>query len=297
MTEKITSPGVVRRLLEAHGLRPKKRWGQHFLCDENVLAKILKAAELAPRDRVFEIGPGLGALTERLAQTAREVVAVEIDRRLIPLLEERLASLGKVRLVEGDVLHVPWEELLPVEERSPRDRWKALGNLPYGITSPLLEKLLEHRGRFSLAVLMVQWEVAEKIAEPLGRRSASALGAFVQAFCGVEVLARVSRHSFWPQPDVDSALLRLRFLPRPKLRSSVESFKKAVRIAFGWRRKTLLKALTLVPEPGLTREEAAAILKGAGIDGARRGETLTLEELDRLAQALESPREELSRLT
>ena len=287
MTEKITSPSVVQRLLEAHGLRPKKRWGQHFLCDENILEKIVEAAELAPEDRVFEIGPGLGALTERLAQAAREVVAVEIDCRLIPLLEKRLAPLGNVRIVEGDVLHVSWEELLPVEEHPPRDKWKALGNLPYGITSPLLENLLEHRERFSLAVLMVQLEVAEKITAPLGTRGASALGAWVQAFCEVEVLARVSRNSFWPKPDVDSALLRLRFLPRPKLRSSVESFKKAVRAAFGWRRKTLLKALTLASEPGLSREEAVAILERAGIDGARRGETLTLEELDRLARALE----------
>ncbi len=292
MTEKITSPSVVRGLLEAHGLRPKKRWGQHFLCDENVLEKIVEAAELTPQDRVFEVGPGLGTLTERLAQVAREVVAVEIDRRLIPLLEERLAPLRNVRVVEGDVLRVPWEGLLSMG-RSPRAPWKALGNLPYGITSPLLERLLEHRERFSLAVLMVQREVAEKIAAPLGTRDASALGAWVQAFCEVEVLARVSRRSFWPRPDVDSALLRLRFLPQPRIQSPLESFKKAVRVAFGWRRKTLLKALAAAAaaaadadaEPGLSQGGAAAILERAGIDGARRGETLTLEELDRLAWA------------
>lgn len=284
---KLTSSRSVRRLLEAHGLRPKKRWGQHFLCDENVLNKILEAAELTPQDRVFEIGAGLGVLTERLAPKVREVLAVEIDPHLLSLLEERLASHRNVRLVEGDVLHVSWEGLLFSGEREPQGRWKALGNLPYGITSPLLERLLEHRERFSLAVLMVQREVAEKVAAPVGTREASALGALVQAFCEVEVRARVSRHSFWPRPDVDSALLRLRFLSEPKLQSSVEGFKRAVRAAFGWRRKTLLKALTLAPELALPRERAEKLLQQIGIEGSRRGEMLTLEELDRLAQALE----------
>lgn len=287
MAEKLTSPRVVRRLLEAHGLRPKKRWGQHFLCDENVLDQIVEAAEPAPEDRVFEIGPGLGVLTERLAPVVREVVAVEIDRELIPVLKERLRPFPNVHLVPGDVLKVPWEELLLLEEDRRESRWKALGNLPYGITSPLLEKLVEHRERFSLAVLMVQQEVAEKVAAPLGTRGASALGAWVQAFCDAEVIARVSRNSFWPRPDVDSALLRLRFLSRSRLSASEESYKKAVRAAFGWRRKTLLKALTLAPEGGLSREAAESLLTRAGIEGHRRGETLTLEELDRLAQALE----------
>lgn len=286
--ERLTSPSVVQKILEAHGLRPRKRWGQHFLCDENVLHKIVEAAELSPEDRAFEIGPGLGVLTERIAPLVREVVAVEIDPRLIPLLKERLTPFENVRLVEGDVLAVPWEELLPWGGASAEKRWKALGNLPYGITSPLLEKLIEHRERFSLGVLMVQLEVAEKLTAPLGTRGASALGAWVQAFCEVEVLFRVSRNSFWPRPEVDSALVRLRFLDPPKLRASAASYKKIVRAAFGWRRKTLLRALTLAPELGLSREEAEALLERAGIAGSRRGETLTAEELDRLAQALEA---------
>lgn len=288
MAEKLTSPSVVRRLLEAHGLRPQKRWGQHFLCDENVLRKIVEAAELSPEDRVFEIGAGLGVLTERVAQIAREVVAVEIDRRLIPLLKERLAPFDNVRVVQGDVLEVPWEELLTLDQQN--DRWKALGNLPYGITSPLLEKLIEHRERFALGVLMVQLEVAEKVQAPLGTREANALGAWVQAFCEVEVLFRVSRNSFWPRPDVDSALLRLRFLERPKPKASVENYKRIVRAAFGWRRKTLIKALTLAPELRLSREQAEQLLERAGIEERRRGETLRLEELDRLAQGLEALR-------
>ena len=294
-TEKLTAPSVVRRLLEERGLQPQKRWGQHFLCDENVLRKILEAAELTPEDRVFEVGPGLGVLTERLAQVAWEVVAVEIDRRLIPVLEERLRPFRNVRLVWGDVLQVPWEELLPLEGDEREHRWKALGNLPYGITSPLLERLIEHRERFSLAVWMVQLEVAEKIAAPLGTRGASALGAWVQAFCAVEVLFRVSRNAFWPRPDVDSAVVRLRLLDRPRLTASAESYRKAVRVAFGWRRKTLLKALTLAPELRLPREAAKSLLERAGIEGHRRGETLTLEELDRLARELEGEREERPR--
>jgi 16S rRNA (adenine1518-N6/adenine1519-N6)-dimethyltransferase len=280
---KLTSPSVVRRILREHGIRPRKRWGQHFLCDENVLHRVIEAAELAPHDRAFEIGPGLGVLTQRLAERASEVVAVEIDARLIPILQEQLAGYNNVRIVQGDVLQLDWGKVLDSSGR----RWKALGNLPYGITSPLLERLIEHRALFERAVWMMQLEVAEKLLAPPGTRESSSLGVFVQAHCEVERIMRVSKNSFYPRPEVDSAVVRLRCLETPRFRASREAFSRVVSAAFGMRRKTILRALTLSPQLGLSTEEVKHLLHEAGIEGRRRGETLTIEELDRLAQAFE----------
>ncbi len=283
-SEKLTSPSVVRRILREHGIRPRKRWGQHFLCDENVLNKIIEAVELAPHDRVFEIGPGLGVLTQRLAERVSEVVAVEIDARLIPVLQEQLAGYDNVRIVQGDALRLDWGELLP---QAQGEKWRALGNLPYGITSPLLGALIEYRTLFERAVWMMQQEVAEKLLAPPGTRESSSLGVFVQAHCEVERIARVSKNSFYPRPEVDSAIVRLTCLKTSKFRASEEAFARVVRAAFGMRRKTVLRALTLSPQLGLSTEEAKHLLHEAGIEERRRGEMLTIEEFDRLAQAFD----------
>ncbi len=281
--ERLTSPRAVRALLRRFGLRPRKRWGQHFLCDENVLLKVLEAAELRPDDRVFEIGPGLGVLTEAVAARVPEgeLIAVEIDARLIPLLRERLSRFPHVKLVHGDALELDWTALFP-----PQIQAKALGNLPYGITAPLLEKFVRSRGRFERAVWMVQLEVAQKLTAPPGTRGASALGVFVQAFCDVERLFRVSRRSFWPPPEVDSAVVRLTPLSEPRFSAPEGAFLRVVRAAFAHRRKTLLRALTLSPELKLSKGQAETLLRRAGVEGSRRGETLTLDELDRLAHEL-----------
>jgi len=283
MAQKLTSPRVVRELLKRYGIRPRKRWGQHFLCDENVLHKILEAAELSPQDRVFEIGPGLGVLTEAIAERVPKgkIIAVEIDGRLLPILQEHLARFPNVTIVHDDALKIDWGSLFPPEVKA-----KALGNLPYNITSPLLEKFIEHRQRFERAVWMMQLEVAQKTTAPPGTREASSLGVFVQAFCEAELLFRVSKRSFWPPPEVDSALVRLSPLEKPRFKAPEEAFLKTVRAAFGLRRKTLLRALTLSPHLKLSREQARTILRQAGIEESRRGETLTLEEFDRLAQEL-----------
>lgn len=281
---KLSSPSTVRKLLKEHGIRPRKRWGQHFLCDENILEKMVKAAQLQPKDRVLEIGAGLGTLTQHLAPHVHEVIAVEIDPRLIPILHEQLADFTNVKIVQADVLQLDWRALLEGKKA------KALGNLPYVITSPLLEKLIQHRDVFQQAVLMVQLEVAEKLTAPVGTRGSSPLGVFMQAFCEVERVARVSKNVFFPRPEVDSALLRFVFLTRPRFRASEESFMAVVRAAFGMRRKTLRQALALSPDLKLSPEQARGLLRQAGIEEARRGETLTIEEFDRLAQALDKLR-------
>jgi 16S rRNA (adenine1518-N6/adenine1519-N6)-dimethyltransferase len=280
---KLTSPRVVRHLLRERGIRPRKRWGQHFLCDGNVLEKIVASAQLAPQDRVLEIGAGLGVLTERIASSAREVIAVEIDPLLIPLLQEQVSAHPNVRIVHADVLELDWRTLFRSSEK-----FRVMGNLPYGITSPLLEKLIHHRDLFHDALVMVQLEVAEKLKAAAGTRECSSLGIFVQAYCDVDYITRVSRNVFFPRPEVDSALVRLIFLRKPRFQASEESFMAVIHAGFGLRRKTLQRALALSPELRLTPEQVHKLLQASGIDGSRRGETLTVEEWDRLAQALDA---------
>jgi 16S rRNA (adenine1518-N6/adenine1519-N6)-dimethyltransferase len=179
------------------------------------------------------------------------------------------------------VLQIDWSTLFPAEVRA-----KAIGNLPYSITSPLLEKFIEHRQRFERAVWTLQLEVAQKVTAPPGTRASSSLGVFVQAFCETKLLFRVSKRSFWPPPEVDSAVVQLFPLEKPRFKAPEEAFLRIVRAAFGLRRKTLLRALTLSPHVKLSTEQARAILRQASIAESRRGETLTLEEFDRLAQEL-----------
>jgi len=278
---KLTSPKVVRRILMERGVRPRRRWGQHFLCDENVLNNIIEAARLRPEDLIFEIGAGLGTLTQRIAPQAQKIVAVEIDPKLTPILREQLAEHPNVEIIEADVLKLDWTKLFPGRKA------KTLGNLPYGITSPLIERLIEHRGLFEEALWMVQLEVAERLTAPVGTRNSSALGVLVQALFEVEQLALISKNVFFPRPEVDGMLLRLTPLGKPRFQASLEAFKTALKAAFGMRRKTILQALARSPQLNLGRESARRLLEASKIEGTRRGETLTLEELDRLAHALE----------
>jgi len=277
---KLTSPSVVRKILKERGIYPRKRLGQHFLCDENVLGKIVEAAELKRQDRVLEIGAGLGTLTQAIAPRASQVIAVEVDPRLVPILEEQLAGYPNVKVIEGDILRLEWTQLLGGRPA------KIMGNLPYGITSPLLERLIRHRELFTMAILLVQLEVAEKLTAPIGTRGSSSLGVVLQAYFKVGRLMRVSRNVFFPRPEVDAALIKLSPFKAPRFQAPEGLFLDVVHAAFGMRRKTILRALALSPRLKLTADEARRLLERAGIEEGRRGETLKLEELDRLAKAL-----------
>lgn len=285
---RLSSPSAVRELLNRYGIRPRRRLGQHFLCDENILDKIISAAELGPEDLVIEPGAGLGTLTLALARHARRVIAVELDSRLIPLLSENLEAAGvtNVEVLQADVLRL---ELSQLVSNHPRTQSKVVGNLPYVITAPFLERLTAAHGQFSLAVLMVQQEVAEKLLAPPGPE-ASALGVRVRAFAEVTLIRKVPRTAFWPSPEVDSALIKLRFLERPRFTADEQVFFTVVRAAFNLRRKTLRQALRRSPLLKLPSEQIEKALQQAGIDGSRRGETLTLEEFDRLARAIQEIR-------
>ncbi len=261
-------------------IRLKKSLGQHFLVDENILKKIATAAQLSPEDTVIEIGAGIGTLTQEIAQRAGHVIAVEIDRRFIPLLEEHLRPYENVTIVNQDFLQLDLRTIALDKKIA------VVGNLPYSVTAPILEKLIEAHDILTAATLLVQAEVAEKLCAVPGTREASALTIFVQSFARVQKLFSVSRSVFFPMPEVDSACVRVEFSERPTFCAPEELFFKVVRAAFNLRRKTLRQALTRSPLLALPQEIALKALERAQLDPHRRGETLSLEEFNRLAQAL-----------
>ncbi|MFQ6116719.1 MAG: 16S rRNA (adenine(1518)-N(6)/adenine(1519)-N(6))-dimethyltransferase RsmA [Candidatus Bipolaricaulia bacterium] len=265
---KLTSPSTVMGLLREKGIRPKRGLGQHFLCDENILEKIVAAAELSPDELVIEPGAGLGTLTLALAARAGRVIAVELDPRLIPILQANIAAAraDNVRVIAQDFLKLGLAELVAAEgERQA----KVVGNLPYGITSPILEKLMAERGALGSAVLMVQYELAGKLAAPPGA-GANALGVQLQALAEVKLLFRVPQAVFLPSPEVDSAVIRLSFRKRPRFEADERVFSQVVRAAFNLRRKTIKQALIRSPLLRLPEERAVQALQEAVISERRR---------------------------
>lgn len=264
---------TLRALLARHALRPARRRGQHFLVSPVVLAAVVDAAELSPRDRVVEIGPGLGPLTARLAARAGEVVAYEVDPRLVRALrEDVLRGVGNVRVVEADALAVDLLATAPT---------RVVANLPYQITSPVLQRVLTDPRRPPLAVFMVQREVAERLTA----ETPSFLTVLARSFAAVDLVRGVSPGAFVPPPKVASAVVRLRshatplFAPYPQ-----RAFLDLVSDAYRHRRKTLLAGLGF--EAGLSRPVAAAALAEAGVDSGARPEELEVEEWRALYAAL-----------
>lgn len=279
----LTSAQQIKALLAEHGLRPKKRLGQNFLIDRNVLERILAATGAGPGVNVLEIGPGLGVVTRELAAKGARVVCVEADRDLEPVLRGVLADADSVEIVMGDFLKLDLPEFL-----SKRDggRWVVAGNLPYYITSPVITKLIEAKDSISAMVLMVQREVAQRLAAPPGSDDYGALSVFVQYHCDIRSVMRVSKNVFYPIPDVDSEALELTVLEKPRVDVRDERlFFRITRAAFGKRRKTLLNALSSSGDLGWDKDRARAALESAGIDPERRGETLSLEEFARISNA------------
>ncbi|HXJ36322.1 MAG TPA: 16S rRNA (adenine(1518)-N(6)/adenine(1519)-N(6))-dimethyltransferase RsmA [Candidatus Eisenbacteria bacterium] len=272
-----------RDALAASGLRPRKRWGQHFLCDPGVARRIVETAGIGPGSAVLEIGPGLGALTGALAERAARLYLVEIDPGLAVRLEERYADRPQVRVVAGDVLELPLATLVREPEVT------VVANLPYNITTPILFRLLALRERFPRAVVMVQREVATRLAAKPGGRDWGVLPALVQTFAEVRVAFGVSRRSFLPPPRVESAVVDVRWSLAPRVDvGDLETYRQVVRAAFGQRRKTLRNALgALATARGLDARALTAAFATAGIDPATRAERLSTADFARLARAFE----------
>jgi len=264
------TPGQLRRLLADEGLRPRRSLSQNFLTDAAALDTIVEAAELTPGDRVVEIGPGLGVLTRRLLAAGASVLAVELDPRLARYLRRELADVPAFDLVEADALSLHPREIFPGEP------FKLVANIPYHITSPLLHAFLEGERPPTLAVLLVQLEVAKRIAAPPGQMSY--LSVFVQNVAAADLVARVPAASFEPAPDVDSAILRLRqrSAPAVPVGESRDAFYRLVQAGFRQRRKQIHNGLTR--ELPLSAAEVAAALAGCGVTPDRRPQTLSVDE-------------------
>lgn len=271
----LTSPAEVKNILGRYGLHPKKRLGQNFLIDRNVLNRIVDSAELSPEDNALEIGPGLGTVTYELADKAKQVVAVEADDQLIPVLQETLTGKDNVKLVKADFLALDLEK--DFNEWFGGGKCAVVANLPYYITTPIITRLIDVKGRVERIVLMVQKEVAARLLAKPATNDYGSLTVLVQYHCKVETVMQVSRNVFYPPPEVDSTVVRLTPLPSPSVEAADEKlFFRIVRAAFGQRRKTLLNTLATL---GWEKPKINEILQNVGIDPVRRGETLSLEEL------------------
>lgn len=264
------TPGQLRRLLGAERLRPRKSLSQNFLTDPEALDAIVEAAELQPDDNVVEVGPGLGVLTRRLLAAGANVVAVELDARLAEYLRRELFSVSAFELIEADALSLHPRELFPGQPM------KVVANIPYHITSPLLHAFLEGDRPPELTVLLVQLEVAERVAAPPG--GMSYLSVFVQNVATAEIVARVPAAAFEPAPEVDSAILRLRRRERPAVSPGAErdTFHRIVQAGFRQRRKQVHNGLSR--ELPVEREAVEAALGACAVTPDRRPQTLSVDE-------------------
>ncbi|MDI6906861.1 MAG: 16S rRNA (adenine(1518)-N(6)/adenine(1519)-N(6))-dimethyltransferase RsmA [Thermoanaerobacterales bacterium] len=282
MSDEVLSPTRARALLARHGLRPKKALGQNYLVNAGVLDKVVAAVDVRPGETVIEIGPGLGALTRRLADAGARVIALELDRDLLPVLAETLGDRPGVEVVAADATRIDFGALL--RERGLEGPYKVAANLPYYVTTPIIIRLLEASPAPRRAVVMVQKEVAERLVASPGTKAYGALSVLVQFYTEPSLVCRVSPGSFFPPPAVDSAVVALARRARPAVDvPDPAAFFRLVRAAFGQRRKVLPKALEGAGLGG--RETWARLMRREGLDPGRRGETLSLEEFGRLVRA------------
>ena len=256
-------------LLHQYGLRPNKSLGQNFLQDPAALERIVSAAGIEPDDSVLEVGPGLGNLTRYLAVHAREVIAVELDQRLLPPLQAVLSPYSNVRLVQADILKVSPAELMS------KDGYLVVANIPYYITSALLRHLLESHPRPRRMVLTVQKEVAERICAESGRMSLLSLS--VQVYGRPKIVARIPAGAFYPTPKIDSSVLRIEIANEPSIPyAQLDKFFQLAKAGFSQKRKTLRNSISAGLR--ITPTQAQSLLEAAGIEAQRRAETLSLDE-------------------
>lgn len=282
---RLTDRGVIRDVMERHGFTFSKSLGQNFIVNPSVCPRIAQEGGAAPGVGVIEIGAGIGVLTAELARRADKVVCVEIDRRLLPILAETLAEFSNITIVNADVMKTDLAALIARE--FPGMEVVVCANLPYYITSPILMSLLEQRLPIRSITVMVQKEAAQRICAQPGTRDSGAISAAVRYYSQPRVLFPVSRGSFLPAPEVDSAVIRLDVLPAPAVAVRNEAaFFAVVRGAFGQRRKTVLN--TLSSALGLSKEETRALLEAAGVSPGARAEELTLSQFGAIANQVKA---------
>ncbi len=279
------NPTGTIEILKKYNFNFQKRYGQNFLIDSHILEKIIDAAGITKEDCVLEIGPGIGTMTQYLAESAGEVAAVEIDRALIPILKDTLSDYRNVTVINEDILKVDINSL--VRERNQDRPIKVVANLPYYITTPIIMGLFESHVPLKSITVMVQKEVAQRMQVGPGTKDYGALSLAVQYYAKPQIVADVSPNCFIPRPQVGSAVIRLDRYEKPRIAVDDEEVLFAViRAAFNQRRKTLANSLGNAGELEITRQQASQALAALGLDPAVRGEALTLQEFADLTNYL-----------
>ena len=267
-----------RELVEKYQFRFTKSLGQNFLVDQNIVRDIVKGAEVSKEDYVIEIGPGVGTLTRELLKEAASVTAIELDDKLLPILKEELKEYENFHLIHGDATKVQLDAVYPGKEI------KLVANLPYYVTTPIITKILNDKVAFSSLTIMIQKEVAERMDAVPGTKDYGSLSVLVQYYCDTKIVRSVPPESFMPRPKVDSTVIRLTKLEKPRAHVEDEAlFFKIVRMVFTMRRKTLSNNLKSL---GYTREFIEEVLEAAGIDLKARGETLSVEKFAELSSVI-----------
>lgn len=287
MNKDIATPIRTRAILERYGFSFKKSLGQNFLIDTNILQRIVDFAEIGENTGTIEIGPGIGALTEQLARSSKKVVAFEIDQRLLPILSDTLSPYENVKIIHKDVLEADVQGVID-QEFMGMDDLMVVANLPYYVTTPIIMKLLEEKLPIRGIVVMLQKEVANRISASPGTKEYGSLSIAIQYYTHAETVMIVPKTVFVPQPNVDSAVIRLTRREKPAVSVKDENFFfQVTRSSFAQRRKTILNNLTSqLPDGKQKKEEILAALAAADIEPTRRGETLSLEEFGRLSDEL-----------
>ena len=281
--DRLSSHRATKEVVNKHNFKFSKSLGQNFLIDDNVIDRILEGARLSETDRIIEVGPGIGTLTREMGKVAENVVAIEIDKTLIPILKETLADLDNVEVVNEDILKVDVQGL--INEKLNGGPVKLVANLPYYITTPIVMKFLEEDIPVTDIVVMVQKEVADRMNAKPSTKDYGALSVAVQYYCDTEIVAKAPRHMFVPQPNVDSIVIGLHVRDEKKyVVDNEEIFFKTVKASFGQRRKTLLNSLGGLGF--LSKDQIKEALQAANIDEKRRGETLSIDEFANLSNEI-----------
>ena len=280
--QKIATVEGTKAVISKYPFAFQKKFGQNFLIDPHVLDKIIRSADITKEDCVIEIGPGIGCVTQALLEHAGKVISIEIDDQLIPILTEQFGSEPNFKLIHKDVLKVDLKQL--IEEESPNKKVKVVANLPYYITTPIIMTLLENELPIESITVMVQKEVADRLASQPGSKQYGAITVSVNYFCETYLVANVPRNCFMPRPNVDSAVIQLRIYDEPAVKVG------NIKAAFLLRRKTLLNTLAAHADLGIEKEKLKQLLDESGVGAQTRGETLSIEEFAKLSDFIDANR-------
>lgn len=283
------SPSATKEIINKYSFAFQKKFGQNFLIDSNILESIVSAADITKDDFVLEIGPGIGTMTQYLCEAARQVVAVEIDKMLIPILKDTLSEYDNVEVINQDVLKLDIKAL--AQQKNDGKPIKVVANLPYYITTPIIMGLFESKVPIESITIMVQKEVADRMQTGPGSKDYGALSLAVQYYADAKVQLNVSASCFMPRPNVDSAVIKLTAHEKPVVDVDETLMFKVIRASFNQRRKTLVNGLKNSSELDYTKEEIVQAIKAIGKEENIRGEKLTLEEFAALSNSLKAVRD------